>query len=285
MGTETDKSTKRRRRRDSHSQAVLNRIRLANDLRSSLDVHETKIADRWEDLLSPYLEDGERLELTTLVRATDRLIADRLRRLEASEEEHRAELDQDSILREQRRHWAGELRRRLVDLRRSAKSLYGKAVAEKFLGLSGRTARNLVELQRVGQRVVNRISDPERDRPETRHPGTELEWGWWKEQIEIPLRELESADRAVRADAGETDTALEQKRLDLERYDQQVHAAARWLMATYELIEFEPARRSLLPETRGRRRTGKRKGSGEESAGSSGAGSSAEDPNRAESSA
>ena len=285
MGTENEKPPTKRRRKDSYSQAVLNRIRLANDLRSSLDVHETKIADRWEDLLSPYLEDGERLELTTLVRATDRLIANRLRRLEESEEEHRLELDQDSVLREERRHWAGELRRRLVDLRQSAKSLYGKAVAEKFLGLSGRTPRNLVELRRVGQRVVNRISDPERDRPETRHPGTELEWDWWKEQVEIPLRELEAADRAVSTDEGETDTALEQKRLDLESYDQQVHAVARWLMATYELIDFEPARRSLLPETRGRRRTGKRRSSGEESPESSEARSPAEEPNRAESSA
>lgn len=285
MAPEAEKLTTRRRRKDSYSQAVLNRIRLANDLHSSLDVHGKKIADRWEELLSPYLEDGERLELTTLVRATDRLVADRLRQLEASEEQHRAELDQDSILRERRRHWAGELRRRLVDLRQSAKSLYGKAVSEKFLGLRGRTARSLVELQRLGQRVVKRISDPGWRRPETRHLGTELDWDWWKEQIETPLRELESADRAVRADEGETDTALEQKQRDLERYDQQVHAAARWLMATYELIGFEPARKRLLPETRGRRRTGRRKGSEEGTAASSEARSPAEDPNRAESSA
>jgi len=285
MGTESENSPTKRRRKNSYSQAVLNRIRLANDLRSSLHVHGKKIADRWEELLSPYLPDAERLELTTLVRAMDRLVADRLRQLEKSEEEHRAELDQDSILRERRRHWAGELRRRLVDLRQSAKSHYGKAVSEQFLGLRGRTARSLVELRRVGERVVNRISDPGWPRPETRHPGTELEWDWWKEQIETPLRELESADRALTADEGETVTALEQKQRDLEQYDDQVHAAARWLMATYELIGFEPARRRLLPETRSRRRTGKRKGSEGATDESPEARSPAEDPNRTESSA
>lgn len=286
MGTEDEKPPKRRRRKDSYSQAVRYRDRLARDLIASLEVHERRIADEWEGLLSPYLEDGERLELTTLVRVTSRMISDRLEQLAKSEDELSKELDQDNPLRRERRRWADELRRRLVDLRGTAKSICGKKAAENFLGLHGRTPRSLLALQRVGQRVVNRISDPEEPRPEPRHPGATFDWDWWKKRIEPPLLNLERTDRALTAEAGETETAQAYKGRNLALYDQQVHAAARWLMATYELLGFEKARKMLLPETRSRRRTRDGTGSKKASATKSDASSATEptdDPQRTES--
>jgi len=242
-----------KKRRGKHS--ALYRARLAKDLRSSLHVHETEIVDRWEELLAPYLEGGERLELTTLVRATDRMIADRIEQLQESEKAHRLELQQDATLRERRRHWADELRRVLIVLRDSTNRIFGKAAAETFLGIEGRTARDLVGLQRQGRRVVDRISDPTRPEPKPRTRGTPIDWDQVKEEVEAPLLELERTDRDLQVDEGETESVIEHKRQDQERYDRQVHAAARWLMATYELLGYEKAQRRLLPESRARRRS------------------------------
>ena len=61
---------------------VLRRVRLARDLRSSLDAHEAKVAKRLEKLLVPHLEDGERLEATTLLRAVHRMISNRVQQLD-----------------------------------------------------------------------------------------------------------------------------------------------------------------------------------------------------------
>lgn len=233
---------------------VLRRIRLANDLRSSLDAHEDGLVQKLGELLGPFLETGERLELRTLLRAIDRLIRDRIEQLSDADEAHRLELNQDSTLRTEQRHWFAELRRQLVDLRQVTKAVYGKAAVKEFLGLDGPTARDLVKLQREGQRVVDRISDPERVRPEPRAGTKPLDWETWKGLVETPLRKLRRAEAALTADQGESETAFVQRLQDRERFDQQVHAAARWLMATYELIGFEQARRDLLPETRKRRR-------------------------------
>jgi hypothetical protein len=251
MGKKTEADHKKRRGKHS----ALYRARLAKDLRSSLRVHETEIVDRWEELLVPYLEGDERLELRTLVRATNRMIADRIEQLEESEKVHLRELEQDSNLREQRRHWAGELRRVLITLRDSSHRIFGKAATETFLGIEGRTARDLVGLQRQGRRVVDRITDPTRPKPKPRTRGTPIDWDQLKEEVEEPLHELERTDRALRVDEDETETALGHKRRDRELYDRQVHAAARWLMATYELVGYEKAQRRLLPESRGRRRS------------------------------
>lgn len=251
MGKKTEADHKKRRGKHS----ALYRVRLARDLRSSLRVHEEEIVGRWEEILAPYLEGDERLELTTLLRTTDRMIADRIEQLEESEKAHQLEINQDSTLRDRRRQWADELRRVLIVLRDTTQRICGKAAAETYLGIEGRTARDLVGLQRQGRRVVDRISDPTRPKPKPRTGGIPIDWDQVRNEVEQPLLELERTDRALTLDEGETDTVLEHKRRDQERYDRQVHAAARWLMATYELVGYEEAQRRLLPDSRARRRS------------------------------
>jgi len=239
------------------SPAIMARVRLTNDLDASLRNHEAEVAQALDELLSPFVEDGERLELPTLLRAVRRLVTDRQTRLDRTDFEHDQELTVDKERQREKRRRFQELRRLMVDLRQVVNSMFGRAAVKQFLGLEKPTGREPVLLLRQAQRVLEHLRDPERPRPEPKHEGGSLKWDRWIEKLETPTRELERALEEQRTEAGVSEGSLRQKHLDLELYDRQVHAAARWIVATFELADRKSYGRSLLPFTKSRlRRSG-----------------------------
>jgi len=81
-----------------------------------------------------------------------------------------------------------------------------------------------------------------------------LRWDRWIEKLETPTRKLERALKEPLTETGASEGSLRQKHLDLELYDRQVHAAARWIGATFELADRKSYGRSLLPFTQSRLR-------------------------------
>lgn len=249
-----ERAAKKRLRSPAASPAIVTRYRLTGDLGVSLQQHESEVTQALEEVLSPFLEEGERLELTSLLRVVGRLIKDRQDRLERAHYAHADELTVDKNRQREKRRWFQELRRLMVDLRQTVRSLYGRAAVKQFLGLEKPTGREPVLLLRQAQRVLRLLQDPDHPRPEPKHEGNGLDWDRWIEKLETPTRELERALKEERAEAKVTDASLREKQLDLALYDREVHAAARWIVATFELADRESYGRSLLPFAKSRLR-------------------------------
>jgi|GEM_PF-6364348 len=241
------------------STAVVDRLRLANDLTSSLDTHHEEIVEGLDELIGPYLGQEEELQVGSLLRGLRRMIQDHLARLQAADAEQAREVTEDGDLQRRKREVMDEVRNALVDLRVAVNAAYGSHVTEEFLGLQGRTARSVVPLQREGRRVLDRLSRPEESRPEPKPPHQPLDWEAWRKRLEGPVQFLEAVDVHLDLDLLETHDATVQKSEDLARFDRRVGATGRLLSAMYELMEHERARKNVLPKTR-KRRNVKRKG-------------------------
>lgn len=243
----------RKRSKVQYSRAVLRRIRLDRTLCAALETHEESVTGKLEELLTPFLEDGERLELQTLQRVLGRLIQDRHDRLTRADEEDQKERDEDFVLRLDRRERAAEVRRLLVELRRTLTSVFGKAQAESFLGLTQHTGRDPLVLQRQGRRVLERLRDTDQPLPDAKLRGIHFDRGDWQKQLDGPVRELERILATLALDDKETERASVHKELELKRHDHEVHWAARWIVAMHSLAD--PSRKTshLFPVSRHRK--------------------------------
>lgn len=248
-----------KRRSKSVSEAVIDRIRRTRPLVASLDTHHEEILDGLDQLLGPHLDEGEELQVGPLLRGLRRLILHRLARLEAADAQQAKEISQDRGLQNRRRQAMAEVRQTLIDLRLAVDTTYGKNVTREFLGLEGRTARTVIELQREGRRVLDGLSDPDGPRPEPKPPHRALDWDAWRTRLEGPVQVLEGIDLDLDLDLAETHGATVRKGGDLEHFDREVGAAGRWLHALYELLGYEQAQKDLLPESR-KHRSLKRRG-------------------------
>ena len=253
---ETPEATQARRRLDD-APWLTARTRLTDDLRSALQTHQAEVTEALEELLGPFVDEGERLELTTLFRAVDRLVADRQARIIRVDHTHRDELIEDGVRQRDMRERLRELRRLMVDLRQAVRSLFGRGAVKRCLGLDQHTAREPVVLLRQAQRMLRLLQDPNHPRPKPEVEGVSFDWDRWIDKLETPTRELDRALKEKVAESKVTHGSLRDKHLDLELFDRNVHAAARWIAATFELADRESYGRSLRPFARSRRRRSK----------------------------
>jgi hypothetical protein len=252
--SERKRAAKKRFRSDTVTPGVMTRFRLTNDLGVSLRSYEAEITQALEEELAPFLEEGERLELTSLLRAVGRLVEDRQARVERAHSEHAQELAAGKERQRETHRRFRELRRVMVDLRQTVKSLYGRTAVRKYLGFDQPTGREPLLLLRQAQKVLHNLRDPELPRPKSRFGSETVDWGWWIDKLEPLTRALNQAARERDHDTATTQISHRAKHLELERYDRQVHAAARWIAATLELAELKDLGADLLPRTRRRRR-------------------------------
>jgi hypothetical protein len=254
----------------------MTRSRLTNDIGVSLENHEAEITQALDEVLSPFLQDGERLELTSLLRTVGRLVEDRQARLERAHREHAQEVTHDKDRQRETRRRFRELRRVMVDLRQSVRSFYGRAVVRKYLGLDRPTGREPLLLLYQAQEALHRIQDPGLPRPKPRFGNQSLDWDWWVDKLEPPTRALRQAVYDQDHEARETESFHRAKELELEGYDRQVHAAARWIAATFELADRKRFGTDLRPRTRRRQRRPKTNSDEEAAPGRSGRGAGSE---------
>lgn len=241
------------------SPPVLTRNRLTQDLGSSLRIHEDEVTRELEEVLGPFVEDGGPLELTRLLRAVGRLIEDRQERLGRAHHKHAREVVSDKNRQWEKRRWFQELRRVMVELRQSVRSLYGEPAVKEYLGLDQQTGREPLLLLSQARVALRHLQDPDRPRPRPRFPNQGLDWGWWIARLEPPTRALRQAVRDQDHDAAETHITHRAKERELAAYDREVHAAARWIAATFELADRKSFGSDLRPRTRRRQRRAKTK--------------------------
>lgn len=242
----------------AHSREVIHRQRLTGDLVASLATHEDELVAALGEVLEPHLEAGETLDLRTLVRVLRRLIEDRENRLNRVAAARQQEKDDDTFRRIELRERTAEVRGLLIDLRRAAAGHYGKRAADAFLGLHGRIGRYPHELLAEGRVVVKRLADPDWPLPEPKVAHADLGREQWHALLEEPVLELARALEEHGMDRKETQGAVSQKDVELERHDHDVHWAARWVVAMYSLARREDWTSDLSPRSRHRQRRKRR---------------------------
>jgi len=257
-GEEESPPKDRTRRVPSYPKQILRRLRLTRDLTASLRVHEDELAEALEEVLSPFLEEEERLDWRTLVRVLRRMIQDREDRLHRAAENRHQEKNVEALRRVELRQRTAEVRRLLLELRRMATGLYGKERAEAFLGLTKRTARYPTAVLNDGKAVLKRLANPERPLPEPRFAHGDLGRDRWHALLEGPVRGLERAHEAHGRDETETETAVIKKDMELDQHDHHVNWAARWVVAMYSLAGRESWTSDLDPVSRHRQRRRRR---------------------------
>ena len=247
---ESDAKGGNKSREGRYSRAVLRRLRLDATVSNALRTHEKVLTEKLEELLTPYLEEGERLELPTLFRTLDRMIRDREEQLVRSEEKRVLERNQDAQLRIDRSEAVDELRRLMVGLRQDVTGAYGKKRGETFLGLHGPTSRDPLTLQQQALEVLDRLE--ERPLPKPRFQGVTLDRTQWRELLEPPVEKLQGILLQLDKDTMESSTAGDFKQRALERHDHDVHWTARWLVAVFSLIGHENVAQKMFPTSRAR---------------------------------
>jgi hypothetical protein len=258
------RAAKNRTRSPVLSPAITTRDRLTKDLGTSLRVHEAEVTQALEEVLSPFVDDGQQLELTPLLRAVGRLVEARQHQLRRTHLDHAQEVRTDKKLQQETRRRLRELRRVMVDLRQTVRSLYGKAAVRAYLGFDQPTGREPLLLLAQARDVLRHVQDPDRPRPQPKFGNQTVDWDWWVEKLGPPTQALQQAVYDQDHEARETESFHRARELELEAYDRQVHAAARWIAATFELADRKRYGGHLRPRTR--RRQGRSKTNSEEEA-------------------
>ena len=159
------RTAKKGTRAPAAAPALLNRHRLTDDLTSGLHVHEAEVTQALEEVLSPFVEDGEPLQPTPLLRAVGRLVEARQHQLRRAHLDHADKVRSDKKHQQETRQRFQELRRLMVDLRQNARSLYGRTAVKTYLGFDQPTGREPLLLLRQAQNVLHNIQDPDRGPP------------------------------------------------------------------------------------------------------------------------
>lgn len=241
------RAAKNRTRSPAAAPAIRTRRRLTRDLTAALRVHEADVTQALEEVLSPFVEDGQQLELTPLLRAVGRLVETRQHQLRRVHFDHAQEVRADKEHQQETRRRFQELRRLMVDLRQTVRSLYGKTTVRAYLGFDQPTGREPLLLLAQAQDVLDQIQNPNQPRPQPRFGNQTVDWDWWVEKLEPPTQALQQAVHEQDDEARETESLHRAKELELEAYDRQVHAAARWIAATFELADRERYGSHLRP--------------------------------------
>ena len=250
--------TEPRKKRTAYSKRINRSQRLSSDLVASLETHEDEIVDALGKVLAPFVEDGKRLELRTLVRALRDLIQNREDRLQEAGYDRHREAGEDQARRADVRERTAEVRQLLLDLRRTAAGYYGKELADAFLGLEKRTGRYPREVLADGESVLERLADGKWSLPKPRYAHAVLDRESWHASLEGPVTALARAVDDHHRDRKETETALIKKDLELDQHDHDVHWAARWVVAMYSLAGQEHMTSDLSPVSRHRQRRTRR---------------------------
>jgi len=233
---------------------VVDRSKEDRQIRSTLRVHGPRVMAELVDKLTPFLEEGEQLDLPTLPKVLARLIRDREERLTQADMARAERLEAQRRRRDQA---AAELRRRLIRLRRNAETHYGVEPAQEFLVITGATSRNPSALVEQGRRVINRLRDPELTPPEPVIPGGPLAREEWADLLEPAVEELAAALSRVLHGRSKGRETLAEKRHAIEEHDRDVGRSARLAEALFGLADrpdLAENMRPLSPRQRRRRR-------------------------------
>ncbi len=208
-------------------------------------------AESLAELLRPELAEGESLpDLELLQELLGRALARRWRRLET------AERTRDQA-RDRRRQQVGKkiaaravLYRRVVDLRRMLRGVFGGAACRRLLGIAGETSRDDVLLLRQARHLVARLAAPPGELPAAFFQPAEDEVARWAAPVEAAIEDLHRASARAAVGVKEAEAADAELRREIADFDSVLVRVASLLTGVHTGAGREQRARAVRPSRR-----------------------------------
>lgn len=231
------------------SKMVVDRQRSSDAVQAAGRTHQKRIASRMAETFGS----SDLLGATELM--LDRMnarLGDKTRRLVEADEAHDAELTQDVAIRREAETVTAQVRTDLVDLRASAGEVLGPEYVAR-LGFTGETPESLVEVERLGQRVLENLGTVTPPKP--RVVGYTFDRAAWQKRLGEHLGPMPTARETLAMELRESEATLVAKQRAIEEFDTVFSHTAN-LMSGFLAIagEHELARR-VRPSSRRRGQT------------------------------
>ena len=231
--------------------AILDRKRSATAVITASHTWAPATAESLAELLRPELAEGETLpDLELLQRLFGRALARRWRCLESSDQSHVKARERAGRHRGERASALAALYRRVVDLRRLLRGIFGAAPARRLLGLAGETSRDEVVLLRQAEQSTARLGDACRALPPACFTPAAGDRARWTAPVEAATETLRSAGARASRTIKEMEAAAADRRRALAAYNDVFARVAGWLECSYRAAGHDPYADLVRPSKR-----------------------------------
>lgn len=236
------------------SKGVIDRQRIAKSIVAAARTHAHQVGAQLDELLSPYLFEGETFTPTTFQLVIARLLEDRLQALVTADNAHLLELDDDQDPRIRREEATEKLYATVVGIRETLTAAFSAPRTDALLGIKGKTPADPLKLLGHAQDLLDRLREPAVVVPEQRFDAVQIDLARLADELQPALDELADALRDVTREQRETESTLEEKTAALEAFDAIVGGVARTLIGFDEMTghpDFAKKIRLNLPQRGG----------------------------------
>lgn len=236
------------------SKMVNDRRKLNRALRTAIVVHEAEVLEGLRERLEPFLGDGAVAGFAKFYRALTRFLASRETEMVAADEAvYTDRLDNRPPIRD-RNKAAGELRTKLLELRRIAAGALGAPEGDELLALEGAVTEDPLRLHQQGVITLQRLRDPELPTPPLRWAGMDFDRQVLASALEPSIVVLGAALEAVEEDRKLVLSMQEAKNEAMKLHDDGAQAVAGFLTFVFRLGGKRLIADRLKPITRRRPR-------------------------------
>lgn len=230
------------------SKQVTDRQKVTRAIVASATTHRQEIAAGIEELLRPYVLEGEPPlpNVAFLMTLVGRWQAATTDDLQVADEAHEIELGDDLGPRQARDAANERARRELIDVRNTIDAHYGE-VGLRLLGLEGPAPADPSVTAITAKRVIAALLDPRIELPPPRRRAITVDRAALANELSQWLPALEQALADVAREAREAETTLGRKRVAMERSDRATVRGGAWLAATCALAGREDLAARVRP--------------------------------------
>ncbi len=203
------------------------------------------------ELLRPELAEGESLpDLELLQELLGRALARRWQCLEAADQAREQTYQRRRLRGKERFAARAVLYRRVVDLRRLLRGVFGGAACRRLLGIAGETSREDRLLLRQARHIVARLAVSSNALPAVPFQLTVDDLARWAAPVEEAIETLEDASRLAAIDVKEAEAADAELRRVMADFDSVFVRVASMLTGVHTGAGQEQTARAVRPSRR-----------------------------------
>ena len=216
------------------SKMVNRRHKAAKCLRSAVRTHGHRPAKALEERMAAVLEDGEQVpDVMHFIDVLSRLLESEVDKLETTDDDRSAgNAAAQSVRKGYRNPAADELRRMIVDLRKSLNGIYGTKETNDILGIKGRTPRGYEDLLYFGKLLVIRL-------PAVQLPEPKVDMGiypeTWAAKLKPLVERLDAQLEAVDSRNWDEGMAVDARNQQIGEFDRDYVPVTRLIECVYVL--------------------------------------------------
>ncbi len=233
------------------SRSVTRLQRQLLDVETSALEHSEEVAGAVEPVLQAGLPDGATMpDLRLFQEILGHVLRHDRQNVEAADEAHFTALSRLNHQRLVRDDSKERLLTKMVEIRDTFDSNYGAGSCQRILGIGTHIPRTPLEVRRLCDRVVLRLSAPDFELPPARSAGVAVDPQQWVAELQAPTDVLRGALEAISVEKRQADLTLEAKLEAIETSEKNYGRCSRMLVALYEVGERPHLAQRVRPTTR-----------------------------------